>query len=162
MSKPCRPFGTEILFRPRNSGSLTTATLDQLIAGLRSRLSVAYPEVTEPLIPAVSKDRKALHATIMGKRVLIHCATVPMAVAMINFLGLKLLAPYNKPSMVAFTALWLIGVYVLRLTREELGPTAAPLVRRALLGSAYGGDPLDPLRTRRGAWRASQRAPAGD
>jgi hypothetical protein len=93
------PFGTEIVFRPRDFASLTTEELNRLIGGLRARAPrVASPQHASELSgPVAATDGSASRMTFFQRRTILACVALLMALAVGNYLfGLKVFGPFDR------------------------------------------------------------------
>jgi hypothetical protein len=104
LARAVPPFGTEVVFRPRDYASMTTEQLNRLIEDLRSRAlkAASSQHVTERSgsPPATAGDMPS-RMTLTRKRVILACAGLLMALAAGNFLlEWNLFAPFDKKVMV--------------------------------------------------------------
>jgi hypothetical protein len=116
-------FGAEVVFRPRDYGSMTTKELNRLIEELRSRapgaaLSQHAPEQRNAL-PAI--DGWASRRTLTQKRVILACAGLFIMLAAGNYLlGLKMFAPFDKALMGGCVAVGVIVMHFFAPTVAEM------------------------------------------
>lgn len=104
LARAVPPFGTEVVFRPRDCASMTTEQLNRLIEELRSRApraaSSRHSTERRDSPPAPAGDM-ASRMTLTRKRVILACAGLLMALAAGNFLlEWNLFAPFDKKVMV--------------------------------------------------------------
>jgi hypothetical protein len=120
------PFGTTVVFRPRDYGSVTTDELNCLIEELRSRAPRAgSPQhATEQRDSPAIADGGALHSGLIRKRVILAIIFLPFVLAAGNYLlGLKMFAPFDKLVMAGcmlavVIALLFFGPTVAEMDRE--------------------------------------------
>jgi hypothetical protein len=104
LARSVPPFGTEVVFRPRDYASMTTEQLDRLIEELRSRApkaaSAQHATERSGSLPATAGSMTS-RMTLTQKRMILACAGLLMAFAAGNFLlEWNLFAPFDKKVMV--------------------------------------------------------------